>query len=87
MITLDDICFAYDDTPILSHLNGTIGKGQTVVLTGPNGSGKSTPFERPRLPPRGNVYLRRHGHHAGEDAGPQVFEVVPPAPGLYLAES
>ncbi|MGN0947813.1 energy-coupling factor ABC transporter ATP-binding protein [uncultured Megasphaera sp.] len=42
MITLDDICFAYDDTPILSHLNGTIGKGQTVVLTGPNGSGKST---------------------------------------------
>lgn len=42
MIILDDICFAYDDSPILSHLTETIEPGQAVLLTGPNGSGKST---------------------------------------------
>lgn len=42
MIILDDVCFAYDDRPILSHLTETIEPGQAVLLTGPNGSGKST---------------------------------------------
>ena len=42
MIILDDVCFAYDDRPILSHLTERIEPGQAVLLTGPNGSGKST---------------------------------------------
>ena len=42
MIQLDDVCFAYDDRPILSHLTETIEPGQAVLLSGPNGSGKST---------------------------------------------
>ena len=42
MIILDDVCFAYDDRPILSHLTKTIEPGQAVLLTGPNGAGKST---------------------------------------------
>lgn len=42
MIQLDDVCFAYDDKPILSHLTETIEPGQAVLLSGPNGSGKST---------------------------------------------
>ena len=28
MIILDDVCFAYDDRPILSHLTKTIEPGQ-----------------------------------------------------------
>ena len=39
MIQLDDVCFAYDDRPILSHLTETIEPGQAVLLSGPNGSG------------------------------------------------
>ena len=42
MIQLDDVCFAYDDRPILSHLTETIEPGQAVLLSGPNGSGQST---------------------------------------------
>ena len=42
MIQLDDVCFAYDDKPILSHITETIEPGQAVLLSGPNGSGKST---------------------------------------------
>ena len=42
MITLQDVCFAYENTPILLHLTKTIQSGETVLLTGPNGAGKST---------------------------------------------
>lgn len=42
MIYLDDVCFAYDDRPILSHLTEIIEPGQAILLSGPNGSGKST---------------------------------------------
>lgn len=42
MIKLHDICFAYDDKPVLSHFNLEINKGEFVVLKGDNGCGKST---------------------------------------------
>lgn len=42
MIKLNDICFAYDSTPVLSHLNLEINKGDFVVIKGDNGCGKST---------------------------------------------
>lgn len=42
MIKLDDICFAYDTTPVLSHFNLEINKGDFVVIKGDNGCGKST---------------------------------------------
>ncbi|ERT56633.1 energy-coupling factor ABC transporter ATP-binding protein [Megasphaera vaginalis (ex Srinivasan et al. 2021)] len=42
MINLDDICFAYDETPLLAHVTATIEQGTATLLTGPNGSGKST---------------------------------------------
>ena len=42
MITLEDVCFAYENTPILLHLTKTIESGKTILLTGPNGAGKST---------------------------------------------
>ena len=42
MIELDDICYAYDDEPVLRHVNLKISKGEAVALYGPNGSGKST---------------------------------------------
>ena len=32
MIILDDVCFAYDDRPILSHLTKTIEPGQAVQI-------------------------------------------------------
>ena len=59
MIILDDVCFAYDDRPILSHLTERIEPGQAVLLTGPNGSGKSTPaaVERPYIPAARDLYL------------------------------
>ena len=42
MIELKDVCYAYDDNPVLNHINLTISKGETVALYGSNGSGKST---------------------------------------------
>ena len=42
LIWFDDFCFAYDDVPVLSHVNLEIDEGDAVVLIGDNGSGKST---------------------------------------------
>lgn len=42
LIELDDYCFAYDERPVLSHVDLAIGSGDAVVLMGDNGSGKST---------------------------------------------
>ena len=39
MIQFDDVCFAYDDRPILSHLTETIEPGQAVLLSGPTARG------------------------------------------------
>lgn len=42
MIELRDICFAYEQMPVLKHINLEIADGETVILEGPNGCGKST---------------------------------------------
>lgn len=42
MIKLDDICFAYDSTPVLKHFSTEIANGEFVVIKGDNGCGKST---------------------------------------------
>ncbi|MGN0483643.1 MAG: energy-coupling factor ABC transporter ATP-binding protein [Lachnospiraceae bacterium] len=42
MIELKDICFSYDDRPVLKHIDLVIQKGETIILEGPNGCGKST---------------------------------------------
>ncbi len=42
MIKLDDICFAYDSSPVLSHFDMTVSKGEFIVIKGDNGCGKST---------------------------------------------
>ena len=42
LIKLEDYCFAYEDQPVLRHVDLEIGAGEAVVLMGDNGSGKST---------------------------------------------
>ena len=42
MIKLDDICFAYDSTPMLKHFSTEVADGEFVVIKGDNGCGKST---------------------------------------------
>lgn len=42
LMVFDDFCFAYDERPVLSHIDLTIDAGDSVVLMGDNGSGKST---------------------------------------------
>jgi len=41
-IQLQDVCYAYEGVPVLSHIDATLNAGETICLTGPNGSGKST---------------------------------------------
>jgi subfamily B ATP-binding cassette protein MsbA len=42
-IVFEDVTFGYDaDTPILSHIDLTVGKGHVVALVGASGAGKST---------------------------------------------
>ena len=42
MIKLDDICFAYDSTPVLKHFSTEVADSEFVVIKGDNGCGKST---------------------------------------------
>lgn len=42
MISLSDICFSYENTTILNHVNAEIETGTAVLLHGPNGAGKTT---------------------------------------------
>lgn len=42
MIELKDICFAYDDEPVLNYFSMKVEKGETVAINGDNGCGKST---------------------------------------------
>lgn len=41
-ITFNDVCFRYQNEPVLRHIDLTIKKGQTVALVGQSGAGKST---------------------------------------------
>ena len=41
-IEFHDVGFAYADTPVLKHINLTIGVGQMIALVGVSGVGKST---------------------------------------------
>ena len=41
-IRFNNVCFAYEEKPILSNINLTVAKGKTVALVGPSGGGKST---------------------------------------------
>lgn len=41
-ITFDNVSFAYDDVPVLSHINMKLDKKETVALVGHSGAGKST---------------------------------------------
>ncbi len=41
-IEFKDVCFAYNDKPVLKNVSFKIKKGKTVALVGPSGVGKST---------------------------------------------
>ena len=42
MIELNDVCYAYENEPVLKHINLRVQKGEAVALYGENGAGKST---------------------------------------------
>ena len=41
-ITLNDVSFAYEETPVLSHVTQSLPAGKTYALVGPSGAGKTT---------------------------------------------
>ena len=42
MLSLDNVSFQYDNTPILQNLSHTFADGVTTAITGASGSGKTT---------------------------------------------
>lgn len=55
ILKIEDVCFSYDSTPLISNLDLTIHAGEMISIVGTNGAGKSTlaklicGFERPDL--------------------------------------
>lgn len=41
-VRFEDLCFSYDEQPVLNHIDLCLPAGQMTVLIGPSGSGKST---------------------------------------------
>jgi len=42
VITLENLCFSYENTPILENVSFTVDKGSINAIIGPNGGGKTT---------------------------------------------
>ena len=42
LITISDLCFSYEETPILQRVNLEIFSGEFIGIIGPNGGGKTT---------------------------------------------
>jgi iron complex transport system ATP-binding protein len=42
IISLQDVTFAYRDTPVLHHIHLSVKRGEVIGIIGPNGVGKST---------------------------------------------
>lgn len=62
-IVFSDVNFSYGEKPILTGINLTIKKGQTVALVGPSGGGKSTMMDLiPRFydPLNGKITIDGH---------------------------
>ena len=62
-IRLENVSFAYDDSPVLQNISLTVPAGQTVALVGASGSGKSSLVSLiPRFydPTEGDVFLNGH---------------------------
>lgn len=42
MIRLEDLCFSYEEEPILSYFSMEVKRGESILVKGPNGCGKTT---------------------------------------------
>jgi subfamily B ATP-binding cassette protein MsbA len=41
-VRFEDVCFSYDDEPVLQHISLEAAKGEIIALVGPSGGGKTT---------------------------------------------
>lgn len=44
LLQVKDLCFSYDEKPVLKQINITVRKGEKIAVMGSNGAGKSTFF-------------------------------------------
>lgn len=72
-----DICFSYDDRPVLKNLNLDVYKGSLTAITGISGAGKSTLLEIASgllKPNGGTVYADDYPSLALQDSQAALFE-------------
>ncbi|MBW7471561.1 zinc ABC transporter ATP-binding protein ZnuC [Marinobacter sp. M216] len=62
LVTLDDLTVAFDDRPVVDHVNLKVHRGDILTIIGPNGAGKTTLIKAVlglQKPTRGVVSLAR----------------------------
>ena len=67
LMTLENVCFGYDEKNILENVSFTVSEGDRIGLIGPNGEGKTTLVRllTGALEPDGGKLLRKGGLRCG----------------------
>lgn len=90
MLDVFNLCFDYQDAPLLTNIHFSLPKGHLLHLKGPNGSGKTTLLKLIAglfMPHRGEIYLNQAAISKDLAAYQQKICFIGHKPGYHAALS